>query len=135
MPLRTKTEHTLTIWDDANQTNQLFKHTRTQQFDTFQRHTAKHVSVAASATEVVDLGDFQAVVNNRVRGIRVEVDAACTLNIDFGAGAVAIPLVMPSSDTGTMAEFFVHANPISLSITAGAADVAALVTAFGAAAP
>lgn len=134
MPLRVRTDHTMTIWDDANQTNQLFKHLRSQLFDTFQRHTAKHVAVTASTTEAVDLGDFQAVANNRVRGLRVEANADCTLNIDFGSGAVAIPLTLPSTATGTMAEFFVHGQPTSLTITAGSAAVEALVVAFGAAA-
>lgn len=135
MPRRVETSIDVTIWDSPSKLKKRAEVGRAFLGDLFTKHKSADYYVPADSTESVSLADFGAGADGP-RGVHIESDAAITVTLNFGSGAVAIPLVLPGP-VGTYAQLFLDASPASITLTnaatTGAANVT--VTAWGSTTP
>ena len=117
MPLRVRHKVNVQIYESSSETNCFFAPNDTAAaitMDSHARHTAKSIQIADGATEAVDLGDIAS-----VGGLYLKTDQSVVLTINFGAGAVTVPVTASPSNSGSIpltGKFFIEAPVTALSI-------------------
>lgn len=117
MAIRVKSKVNVQIYENSNETNCFFAPSDAAALvtnDSYLRHTTKSIQVADGATEAVGLGDIAS-----VGGIYLKTDQSIVLTINFGAGAVTVPVTASPTNTGSVpliGKFFIEAPVTALSI-------------------
>lgn len=114
------------IYADTNKKNVLFAPDDTLSevvIDSFTKHSSNNISVAASASENLPLGDITA-----IKGMYLQVDADCTVKLNGGTETIQL---RAQGTTSPSAKLFIEADINQVNVTAGSAILNGTICLWG----